>query len=72
MADASPPPPGAIHAAIPHDSAVAHVVGGARYVDDTPEAPGTLHLAFGLAPEGHGRIVGLDLAAVHSAPGVVA
>jgi len=37
-----------------------------------PEAPGMLHLAFGLAPEGHGRIVRIELAEVRSAPGVVA
>ncbi|THD37283.1 MAG: xanthine dehydrogenase molybdopterin binding subunit [Sphingomonas sp.] len=72
MADASPHLRGAVHAAIPHDSAVGHVTGDARYVDDIPEAPGTLHLAFGLAREGHGRIVKLDLTAVRGAPGVVA
>ncbi|HEX4695216.1 xanthine dehydrogenase molybdopterin binding subunit [Sphingomonas sp.] len=72
MADAGPLPPGAVHAALPHDSAVAHVAGSARYVDDMPEAPGTLHLAFGLAAEGHGRIVALDLTAVRAASGVVA
>ncbi|HEX7693439.1 MAG TPA: molybdopterin cofactor-binding domain-containing protein, partial [Sphingomonas sp.] len=71
MADATPPPPGAVHASQAHDSAVAHVTGGARYVDDVPEAPGTLHLAFGLAGDGHGRIVAMDLAAVRAAPGVV-
>jgi xanthine dehydrogenase large subunit len=55
-----------------HDSAEGHVAGSARYVDDMPEAPGTLHLAFGLADEGHARLLGLDLAAVRAAPGVVA
>jgi len=55
-----------------HDSAEGHVAGSALYVDDLPEAPGTLHLAFGLAPDGHARLTGLDLAAVRSAPGVVA
>ena len=55
-----------------HDSAEGHVAGGALYVDDLPEAPGTLHLAFGLAADGHARLTGLDLAAVRAAPGVVA
>ncbi|TMJ19907.1 MAG: xanthine dehydrogenase molybdopterin binding subunit [Alphaproteobacteria bacterium] len=55
-----------------HDSAEGHVSGGARYVDDLPEAPGTLHLAFGLAADGHARLAGLDLAEVRAAPGVVA
>jgi len=55
-----------------HDSAEGHVAGSALYVDDLPEAPGTLHLAFGLAADGHARLTGLDLSAVHAAPGVVA
>jgi len=55
-----------------HDSAELHVAGTALYVDDLPEAPGTLHLAFGLAADGHARLTGLDLSAVHAAPGVVA
>ncbi len=55
-----------------HDSAEGHVAGAARYVDDLPEAPGTLHLAFGLASDGHAQLAGLDLAAVRAAPGVVA
>ena len=55
-----------------HDSAEGHVAGTARYVDDLPEPPGTLHLAFGLAADGHARLTGLDLDAVRAAPGVVA
>src|SRR4051794_40153996 len=55
-----------------HDSAEAHVTGTARYVDDLPELPGTLHLAFGLAADGHSRLAGLDLTEVRAAPGVVA
>src|SRR3954453_19563757 len=55
-----------------HDSAEGHVSGGALYVDDLPEAPGTLHLAFGLAADGHARLTGLDLTEVRAPPGVVA
>jgi xanthine dehydrogenase large subunit len=55
-----------------HDSAGGHVAGTALYVDDLPEAPGTLHLAFGLAADGHARLTGLDLAAARAAPGVIA
>jgi xanthine dehydrogenase large subunit len=55
-----------------HDSAELHVAGTALYVDDLPEAPGTLHLAFGLAADGHARLTGLDLSAVRAAPGVIA
>jgi xanthine dehydrogenase large subunit len=59
--------PGAVHQPLRHDSAEAHVAGRALYVDDVAEAPGTLHLAFGLAVEGHGRLVSLDLDAVRAA-----
>jgi xanthine dehydrogenase large subunit len=55
-----------------HDSAEGHVAGSALYVDDLPDLPGTLHLAFGLAADGHARLTGLDLAEVRAAPGVVA
>jgi xanthine dehydrogenase large subunit len=55
-----------------HDSAEGHVAGSALYVDDLPEPPGTLHLAFGLAADGHARLTGLDLTRVRAAPGVVA
>ncbi|HEX8263606.1 MAG TPA: xanthine dehydrogenase molybdopterin binding subunit [Allosphingosinicella sp.] len=57
---------------LPHDSADLHVAGAAAYVDDIPEAPGTLHLAFGLAADGHSRLAGLELSEVRAAPGVVA
>lgn len=56
---------------LPHDSALLHVTGAARYVDDIPTPAGTLHLAFGLSEIAHGRIADLDLSAVHNAPGVV-
>jgi xanthine dehydrogenase large subunit len=62
----------AVHSSIRHDSAEAHVAGSARYVDDMPELPGTLHLALGLAKDGHAKLLGLDLRAVRAAPGVVA
>jgi len=55
-----------------HDSAGGHVAGSALYVDDLPDLPGMLHLAFGLATDGHARLTGLDLAEVRAAPGVVA
>ncbi len=75
MAEADPrlpPLPKAVHASLPHDSASGHVAGSAVYVDDTPIAPGTLFLAFGLADDGHARFDALDLTAVRAAPGVVA
>jgi xanthine dehydrogenase large subunit len=63
---------GAVHQPLPHDSADLHVAGAAAYVDDLPEPPGLLHLAFGHAADGHASLVSLDLDAVRAAPGVVA
>ncbi|HVQ09737.1 MAG TPA: xanthine dehydrogenase molybdopterin binding subunit [Allosphingosinicella sp.] len=62
----------AVHRPLPHDSADLHVSGAAAYVDDLPEPPGLLHLAFGHAADGHATLVSLDLDAVRAAPGVVA
>ncbi|HEX8527328.1 xanthine dehydrogenase molybdopterin binding subunit [Allosphingosinicella sp.] len=63
---------GAVHRPLPHDSADLHVAGTATYVDDIPEPPGVLHLAFGHSAEGHSTLVSLDLEAVRAAAGVVA
>ena len=72
MAEYNPLWPDAAMPALAHDSAHLHVAGLARYVDDEPELPGTLHLAFGLSSEARARIVSVDLAAVRAFPGVVA
>ncbi|TQV86203.1 xanthine dehydrogenase molybdopterin binding subunit [Exilibacterium tricleocarpae] len=55
-----------------HDSAVKHVTGRARYVDDMIMPPGVLHLASGASTCAHGKIKTLDLAAVKASDGVVA
>ncbi len=60
-----------IGASLAHDSAEKHVSGRALYIDDMPEPPGLLHLAFGLSDRAHAGIVSMDLSAVRSAPGVV-
>ena len=57
---------------LPHDSALLHVTGRARYVDDIPTPEGTLYLAFGLSTIAHGTITDIDLTAVRATPGVVA
>ncbi|MCH8506083.1 MAG: xanthine dehydrogenase molybdopterin binding subunit [Ectothiorhodospiraceae bacterium] len=57
---------------VKHESAQLHVTGRARYTDDIPLPPNTLHVAFGLSTVAHGRIVAMDLAPVREAPGVVA
>ena len=58
--------------ALPHDAAPLHVTGAARYVDDIPLATNAAHLAFGLSEVAHGVILGMDLAQVRAAPGVLA
>ena len=62
------PPP--IGQPLPHESAHLHVAGSAAYTDDLPEPAGLLHAAVGLSAVAHGRLIGLDLAAVRAAPGV--
>ncbi|WP_374327997.1 xanthine dehydrogenase molybdopterin binding subunit [Azonexus sp.] len=55
---------------LPHESARLHVSGKAHYVDDLPQAAGTLHAAPGLSTVARGRIRSMDLSAVRSFPGV--
>jgi xanthine dehydrogenase large subunit len=56
---------------VPHESAVLHVGGTARYVDDLAEPIGTLHAAIGHAGLAHARIDAIGLSAVRASPGVV-
>jgi xanthine dehydrogenase large subunit len=63
---------GGVHAAVRHDSAVGHVTGAARYLDDVPTVPGTLEAALVLSPLAHARVGRIDLARALAAPGVVA
>ncbi|MGA9434544.1 MAG: molybdopterin cofactor-binding domain-containing protein, partial [Roseobacter sp.] len=56
---------------LPHDAAQLHVTGAARYVDDIPTPPHTLHLAFGQSPQAHGRITSLNLDKVKASEGVI-
>ena len=57
--------------ALPHDAAMLHVTGTARYVDDIPAPKDTLHLAFGLSDVAAGKLNTMDLSRVRAAPGVV-
>ena len=54
-----------------HDSAVRHVTGEARYIDDLREPSGLLHACFGLSAKASARLVEIDLEAVRKAPGVI-
>lgn len=55
---------------LPHESARLHAAGEAHYIDDLPELAGTLHCALGLSPVAHGRLLGIDVAALKAEPGV--
>ncbi|WP_299953884.1 xanthine dehydrogenase molybdopterin binding subunit [uncultured Roseobacter sp.] len=57
---------------LPHDAALLHITGAARYVDDIPVPRDALHLAFGLSQIAAGDLTGMDLSRVRAAPGVVA
>ena len=61
-----------IREALPHDSAALHVSGEARYIDDLPEPPGTLHAAVGVSAQTFAKVRLLDLEPVRAARGVVA
>src|SRR5215467_14387219 len=63
---------GGVHSAVRHDSAVGHVTGTARYLDDIPNVAGTLEAALVLSPHAHARISHIDLTRARAAPGVVA
>ncbi|MBK9703324.1 MAG: xanthine dehydrogenase molybdopterin binding subunit [Betaproteobacteria bacterium] len=71
MAPVAPPAPAIAGAALAHDSARLHVTGEATYTDDLPEPRGTLYAALGCSPVAHGRLRGVDLAAVRAAADVV-
>lgn len=62
----------ALHHDAPHESAVGHVTGRARYVDDLPEPPGLLHAVLVTAPMARGRALVVDAVGAGGAEGVVA
>ena len=53
-----------------HESARAQVAGAATYVDDIPEARGTLHAAPILSTVAHGRLLDVNTRAALAMPGV--
>ena len=54
-----------------HDSALAHCTGDAKFVDDIPDIPGTLHAALALSEVAHGRVKSLNTEQARAMPGVV-
>ncbi|MFL5206499.1 MAG: xanthine dehydrogenase molybdopterin binding subunit [Microvirga sp.] len=62
-----------IGAALPHESAIGHVTGAARYVDDLwPDVAHVTHAWPVQAPHAHARVVRIDADAARKAPGVLA
>ncbi len=53
-----------------HESALRHVTGTARYIDDIPEPPGTLHCMVLPSPHARARIRGVDATSALALPGV--
>jgi xanthine dehydrogenase large subunit len=63
----------AVGAALPHESAVGHVTGAARYVDDLwPDVAHVAHAWPVQVPHAHARVQRIDAAAAREAPGVLA
>ncbi len=62
---------GSLGKPLPHDSAVGHVTGAARYIDDLPALAGELVVDFAGSPASAGRIVSIDLDEARAVPGVV-
>lgn len=69
--DARPPELRHAGRAMRHDSALKHATGEARFLDDMPDAAGTLHAALALSPVAHGRLEALDTQVAAAMPGVV-
>jgi xanthine dehydrogenase large subunit len=57
---------------IAHDSAVGHVTGTSRFLDDLPPLAGELIAGIVPSPVAHGRIRRLNVSAAREIPGVVA
>ncbi len=60
----------AVFARAAHDSALEHVTGRARFIDDIPELPGTLEVVLVTSPHAHAEIVDIDPAAARASSGV--
>ncbi|SMH38370.1 xanthine dehydrogenase family protein molybdopterin-binding subunit [Azospirillum agricola] len=58
--------------AMPRVEDAALLTGVARYADDLPVKPGTLHAAVLRSPHAHAELLGLDTAAALAMPGVAA
>ncbi|NYZ13412.1 molybdopterin-dependent oxidoreductase [Azospirillum sp. RWY-5-1] len=57
---------------VPRVEDAALLTGSARYADDLPVKPGTLHAAILRSPHAHAELLGIDTAAARTVPGVAA
>ena len=57
--------------AIPHESAIGHVTGAARYTDELPTPSGCLSMMPVLSTQAHASIVQIDVSAARLAEGVI-
>ena len=57
---------------IPRLEDAAILIGQARYTDDLPVKPGTLHAAILRSPHAHAEILGIDVQAARAMKGVAA
>ncbi|WP_142847185.1 molybdopterin cofactor-binding domain-containing protein [Telmatospirillum sp. J64-1] len=57
---------------IPRLEDTAILTGAARYADDLPVKPGTLHAAILRSPHAHAEVLGIDVGAALTMPGVAA
>ncbi|NOY25352.1 MAG: xanthine dehydrogenase molybdopterin binding subunit [Oligoflexia bacterium] len=64
--------PSPLHQPGPHDSAVGHVTGRARYVDDLLDPPGLLHGVLVRANTARGKLQAINTATARAMPGVAA
>lgn len=60
------------HSSLPHDSARAHVLGQATFIDDMPPLDGEVYVDVFYSPVAHGRILSLELKEAQDLDGVVA
>jgi xanthine dehydrogenase large subunit len=57
---------------VPHESAILHVTGEARYIDDLPVSEDLLVGRVVYSPHAHARLISFDLSKAKQAPGVLA
>ena len=55
---------------VPHESAIAHVGGEAKFVDDLPSSKDEVWVDYIPSPSAHGRILGHNFEELKQIPGI--